>query len=76
MPKDETQFAVALSEGRPVVTVLEAGVTADVVFTATAAITESVRNGELNLNVGFMQGRVKAAGDMKQLMELLRSVSV
>ena len=71
MPKDETQFAVALADGRPVVTVLEPGATAAVVFTATAASTEAVRTGELSLNVGFMQGRIKAAGDMKELMQIL-----
>ena len=32
---------------------------------------EALQNGELNLNVAFMQGRVKAAGDMTKLMALL-----
>jgi len=71
MPKDETQFAVALADGRPVVTVLERGATAPVVFTATEAFVEALRTGELSLNVGFMQGRIKAAGDMKELFQLL-----
>lgn len=75
MPKDETRFVVTLDEGVPNVTLVEPGDNPALVFIATAADAEAVRAGSLNLNVGFMQGRVKSAGDMKQVMELLRAVA-
>ncbi|MBA2607611.1 MAG: SCP2 sterol-binding domain-containing protein [Actinobacteria bacterium] len=73
MPKDETRFVVTVANGAPTVTLVEPGDTPPLVFTATAADAEAVRSGALNLNVGFMQGRVKTAGDMRQALDLLRS---
>ncbi len=45
---------------------------ATVVFTASPADAEAVQSGDLDLSVAFMQGRVKAAGDMRALFALLR----
>ncbi|HUR76631.1 MAG TPA: SCP2 sterol-binding domain-containing protein [Acidimicrobiales bacterium] len=70
MPKD-TQYVVTLSdEGALAVAPAEPG--AAVVFTAAPADAEALAAGALDLNVAFMQGRVKAAGDMKALLDLLR----
>jgi putative sterol carrier protein len=75
VPKDETRFVVTVNGGKPAVTLIDASEAPDLVFTATAADAEAVRTGDLNLNVGFMQGRVKCAGDMRQMIEVLRSVA-
>ena len=68
MPKDP-QYAAVVDEGNlrlePV-----AG-EAPIVITASEADAEALRRGDLDLAVAFMQGRVKAAGDMKAFLDLL-----
>lgn len=71
MAASDPQFVIAVTDDGVTVTPLEAGADAPIVFTAKSADAEAVAAGALNLNVGFMQGRVKAAGDMRALMELL-----
>jgi hypothetical protein len=44
---------------------------ADVVLTLTPADAEAVRDGALDLSVGFMRGQVKMAGDFGALLRLL-----
>ncbi len=44
---------------------------ADVVLTATAADAREINEAELDPNVAFMQGRMKAAGSMRTLLALL-----
>ena len=72
MPKD-AQYVITGGEGGLVVTPLEGD--APVVFTATPADADALAQGKLNLAVAFMQGRVKAAGDGKALLDLLKNYS-
>lgn len=44
---------------------------ADVTFTATPADAQSLREGALDLSVGFMRGQVKMAGDFGTLLQFL-----
>jgi putative sterol carrier protein len=43
----------------------------DVTLTLTDADARAVLSGELDLSVAFMQGRMKVAGDMAPLLDLL-----
>jgi predicted lipid carrier protein YhbT len=72
VPKD-AQYSISLDGDRLVVEPLEAD--AAVAWTATAADAEALAAGKLDLAVAFMQGRVKAAGDGKALLELLKNSS-
>jgi len=74
MAASDPQFVITFDGGKLRVTPLQPGDDASLVFTAKAADAEALQNGDLNLNVAFMQGRVKAAGDMTKLMELLPQV--
>jgi putative sterol carrier protein len=44
---------------------------ADLILTMGWAVGASIQRGELDPNVAFMQGRMKAAGSMEVLMALL-----
>ena len=44
---------------------------AGLTFSMTAATAEAVRAGRLDPDVGYMQGRVKVAGDMTAFYDLL-----
>lgn len=72
MPKD-AQYVVTRDGDRLDVAPLEGD--APVVFTATPADAEALAAGELDLAVAFMQGRIKAAGDGRALLELLKNYS-
>jgi hypothetical protein len=72
VPKD-TQYTITLEGDRLVVAPLEGG--APLAFTATPADAEALGDGKLDLAVAFMQGRVKAAGDNRALLELLKNYS-
>lgn len=72
MPKD-AQYAITLAGDQLTVTPLEGD--APVVFTATPADAEALGAGTLDLAVAFMQGRVKASGDGRALLELLKNYS-
>ena len=68
MPKD-AQYTITLDGDGLRVAPLEGD--APVVFTAVPGDVDALQSGELDLAVAFMQGRVKAAGDMKAFFELL-----
>jgi hypothetical protein len=70
VPKD-AQYVITCGADGLVVAPLEGD--APVVFTATPADADALAAGELDLAVAFMQGRVKAAGDGKALLELLKN---
>jgi len=70
VPKD-AQYVVTLDGGRLSVAPLEGD--APVVFTATPADADALAAGKLDLAVAFMQGRIKAAGDGRALLELLKA---
>ena len=40
-------------------------------FTMTPEVAASLRSGELDADVGYMQGRIKVAGDMVRFYDLL-----
>jgi putative sterol carrier protein len=44
---------------------------ADVVFTVTPADAQALKDGTLDLSVGFMRGQIKMAGDFGALLQLL-----
>ena len=69
MPKD-AQYVITRGDDGLVVAPLAGD--APVVFTATPTDADALAEGKLDLAVAFMQGRVKAAGDGKALLELLR----
>lgn len=72
MPKD-AQYVVTRDGDGLKVAPLEGD--APVVFTATPADADALAEGKLDLAVAFMQGRIKAAGDRRALLELLRDYS-
>ena len=40
-------------------------------FTMTPEVAASLQSGELDADVGYMQGRIKVAGDMARFYDLL-----
>jgi hypothetical protein len=68
VPKD-AQYVITLEGDALRVAPLEGD--APVVFTAVPADVEALQTGDLDLSVAYMQGRLKAAGDMKAFFELL-----
>jgi putative sterol carrier protein len=70
VPKD-AQYVITPGDHGLVVSPLEGD--APVVFTATPADADALAEGKLNLAVAFMQGRVKAAGDGRALLDLLKA---
>jgi hypothetical protein len=44
---------------------------ADIVFTMTPEDAQALRDGTLDLSVGFMRGQVKMAGDFGALLQFL-----
>ena len=40
-------------------------------FTITPEVAASLQRGELDADVGYMQGRIKVAGDMARFYDLL-----
>jgi putative sterol carrier protein len=72
VPKD-AQYTISVDGDRLVVTPLAPD--APVAWTATPADAEALAEGKLNLAVAFMQGRVKASGDGRALLELLKHYS-
>lgn len=73
MPKDQ-QFTIGVVDGRVRVIEVAAGEAPPAVFTVTPADAEAIERGELDVNVGYMQGRIKAAGDMKVVLDVLHSL--
>lgn len=75
MPKD-AQWVVTVEHGRARVEPAPSGVEVAAVFTASEGDAAALAAGELDLAVAFMQGRVKAAGDMAQVLAVLRDLSI
>jgi putative sterol carrier protein len=48
--------------------------TADLTLTVPAAIAESIAAGELSASAAFMQGRMKTAGDLGLVLDVLAAV--
>jgi putative sterol carrier protein len=71
VPKTDAQYVITVQGGA--VSVTPASGDAALVWTLVPGDAEAVQNGELDLNVAFMQGRVKAAGDNALLLQTLRA---
>jgi predicted lipid carrier protein YhbT len=70
-PEGEVRYTHAIVDGRLTAAALGDDPEADVTFTETYADAVQIAQGALDGNVAFMQGRVKAAGDMGKVMALM-----
>ena len=68
MPKD-AQYTITIDGDR--ITVSPLAGEAPVVWTLVEGDAAAIAGGTLDLSVAFMQGRAKAAGDGRALLELL-----
>lgn len=48
---------------------------ATITFTLSPALADAVANGSLRLDVGFMRGAIKMAGDFGALLQVLPTLS-
>lgn len=69
-PNGDVAFVEAYEDGRLVAATLGAADDVDYTVNLTHADSLAIARGELDLHVGFMQGRVKVAGDVGKLMAL------
>ena len=67
-PGGEGRYLLELADGRVVRAERGSSPEPDVTFTQTFADAQQMLEGELDLSVAFMQGRMKFAGDMAKLM--------
>lgn len=74
MPAGDVNFTLEAVDGAPVVTRLEKGDVPPVMYTAKAPELDALEAGQLDVNVAFMQGKVKAAGDMQQILATLKAL--
>jgi hypothetical protein len=71
-PEGEVVYSVVIVDGRVTDAVLgRDDAAADCTFLEGHADAVRIARGELDLHVGFMQGRVKMSGDMGKLMQVL-----
>ena len=70
-PSGELSVSCVVENGRVVQARLGALDDAEVTVTASWADAVRIAEGELDLNAAFMQGKVKASGNMAKLMALL-----
>jgi len=70
-PRGDLDYHTVVEDGRVVDS--RPGSLADAEVTMTAAWDDSVRmaSGDLDINAAFMQGKVKASGNMAKLLSLL-----
>jgi putative sterol carrier protein len=70
-PDGDVTYVVAFEDGQLAAASLGADESAEVTLTETYADAQAMARGDLDLHVGFMQGRVKLAGDMGVFLELV-----
>lgn len=70
-PDGDVRYWTQIEDGRTTRQALGAVDDPDVTITTTYADALAIQRGELDVSVGFMQGRVKVAGDMVKVLELL-----
>jgi len=70
-PDGEVIYTQRIEDGRIVAATLGADADAEVVLTQTYADALAIANGDLELDAGFMQGRVKMTGSTGDLMAIL-----
>lgn len=70
-PAGDVAFVESYEDGRVAGAKLGADDTAEVTINLTHADSLAIARGELDVHVGFMQGRVKVVGDTGTFMELV-----
>ncbi len=65
---DDVAYVQVIEDGRIISAVLGRDADADITLTCPQADALAIARGELDINAAFMQGRVKAVGDMGALM--------
>jgi alkyl sulfatase BDS1-like metallo-beta-lactamase superfamily hydrolase len=70
-PDGDLKYYWILQDGRLLESALGSAPDPDITLTLTYEDSVKVQNGELDANAAFMQGRMKVAGNMGKLMQLL-----
>ena len=74
-PDGDVRYLTVIDDGRTVdqrrAQDPAADLAPDVTITTTYADAVAIQQGALDINTGFMQGRVKVAGNMAKLLDLL-----
>jgi hypothetical protein len=70
-PDGEKKYFFRIDGGHLVDSSIGAADNADVTVTSTWDDAVAVSKGDLDPSVGFMQGKIKVAGDMKKVLALL-----
>ena len=70
-PTGDVRYLTIIEDGRTVEQRVGVDSDADVTITTTYDDAVAIQRGELDINAGFMQGRVKVGGDMAKLLDLL-----
>lgn len=70
-PEGEVVYTQRIEDGRIAAATLGADAEAEVVLTQTYADARAIADGDLELDAGFMQGRVKMTGTTGDLMTIL-----
>jgi len=70
-PDGDVRYWTVVDDGRTVEQRLGQIDNADITLTTTYADSLAVQRGELDVSVAFMQGRLKVAGDMAKVLQLL-----
>ena len=70
-PDGDVKYYWVLSDGKLLESHLGETAGADVTLTLSHDDSVKIQKGELDANAAFMQGRMKATGDMAKLMQLM-----
>ena len=70
-PDGDVKYYWVLEDGKLLEAQLGEVASAEITLTLPYEVSVEVQQGELDANVAFMQGRMKAVGDMGKLMQLL-----
>lgn len=70
-PAGQVAYTLAVEDGRLAAASLRPDDEAEVTLAQTYDDARAIARGELDLNVAFMQGRVKAVGDIGALMAVM-----
>jgi putative sterol carrier protein len=70
-PGGDIKYYWVLEDGKLQESALGEDANADFTMTLTYEDSVKVQNGELDANAAFMQGRMKVAGNMAKLMQLM-----
>ena len=74
LPKGEDTWQVQLDDGVVTEGVAGAPATADLTLTLPAPLAGEVAGGALTVSAAFMQGRMKTAGDLGLVLDVLAAV--